>query len=161
MTLRGDFVGACAFHAPLARLLGDGTVLVGPMSPEEIRRAVELPARRVGLRVEPALVDAVVVDMRDAPDALPLLSTALVEVWQDSVGGTLTVAAYQHAGGLPGSLARLGEAALSRLDEVTCAAARRLLLRLAETGEGGVLVRRRVPRRELGDDPATVRPCTR
>ena len=31
---------------------------------------------------EPALVDAIVSDMQDAPGALPLMSTALVEVWQ-------------------------------------------------------------------------------
>ena len=157
VVLRGDFVGACAAHAGLARLLGDGTVLVGPMRPEEIRRAVEQPARQVGLHAEPALVDAIVSDMQDAPGALPLMSTALVEVWQGRSGGTLTAAAYHRAGGVPGALARLGEAALARLDEPAKAAARRILLRLAETGEGGVLVRRRVPRRELGDDPATAR----
>ncbi len=48
VVLRGDFVGACAAHASLAQLLGDGTVLVGPMRPDEIRRAVELPARQAG-----------------------------------------------------------------------------------------------------------------
>jgi DNA-binding SARP family transcriptional activator/WD40 repeat protein len=155
--LRGDFVGACAAHARLAELLGDGTVLVGPMRPDETRRAVELPARHVGLHSEPALVDAIVSDMQDAPGALPLMSTALVEVWQGRSGVTLTAAAYHRAGGLRGALSRLAEAALARLDEPARAAARRILLRLAETGEGGVLVRRRVPRRELGDDPATTR----
>ncbi|HVQ91484.1 MAG TPA: BTAD domain-containing putative transcriptional regulator [Mycobacteriales bacterium] len=158
--LRGDFVGACAAHAGLAQLLGDGTVLVGPMRPEEIRRAVEQPARQVGLHSEPGLVDAVVSDMHDALGALPLMSTALVEVWQRRSGGTLTAAAYHRAGGVPGALARLGEAALASLDEPAQAAARRILLRLAETGEGGVLVRRRVPSRELGDEPATARALT-
>ena len=157
VVLRGDFVGACAAHAGLAQLLGDGTVLVGPMRPEEIRRAVEQPAHQVGLHAEPALVDAIVSEMRDAPGALPLMSTALVEVWQGRSGGTLTAAAHYRAGGMPAALARLGEAALDRLDGPAKEAARRILLRLAETGAGGVLVRRRVPRRELGDDSATAR----
>jgi WD40 repeat protein len=160
VVLRGDFVGACAAHARLAQVLGDGTVLVGPMRPEEIRRAVEQPARGVGLRTEAALADAVVSDMQDAPGALPLMSTALVEVWQGRSGDTLTAAAYHRAGGVPGALTRLGEAALASLDEPARAAARIILLRLAETGEGGQLVRRRVPRRELGDDPATDRALT-
>jgi DNA-binding SARP family transcriptional activator/WD40 repeat protein/energy-coupling factor transporter ATP-binding protein EcfA2 len=155
VVLRGDFVGACAAHARLARLLGDGTVLVESMRPEEIRRAVEEPARQVGLQIQPALVDAIVSDMQDAPGALPLMSTALVEVWRGRSDHTLTEAAYHRAGGVPGALARLGEAALAELDEPARAAARRILLRLAETGEGGVLVRRRVSRRELGDDAAT------
>ena len=115
------------------------------------------PPASVGLRSEPALVDAIVSDMQDAPGALPLMSTALVEVWQGRSGATLTAAAYHRAGGVPGALARLAEAAFASLDEPAQAAARRILLRLAETGEGGVLVRRRVPRRELGDDPATAR----
>ncbi len=157
VVLRGDFLGACAAHANLAQLLGDGTVLVGPMRPDEIRRAVELPARHVGLYSEPALVDAIVSDMRDAPGALPLMSTALVGAWQGRSRATLTAAAYHRAGGVPGALARLAEAALARLDELAQAAARRILLRLAETGDGGVLVRRRVPRGELADDPATAR----
>jgi WD40 repeat protein len=127
------------------------------MRPDEIRRAVELPARQVGLHSEQALVDAIVSDMRDAPGALPLMSTALVGAWQGRSGATLTAAAYHRAGGVPGALARLAEAALARLDEPAQARARRMLLRLAETGEGGLLVRRRVPRRELGDDPATAR----
>jgi DNA-binding SARP family transcriptional activator len=157
VALRGDFVGACTAHPRLAELLGDGTVLVGPMRAEEIRRAIELPARQVGLRVEPAPLEAIVSDMQDAPGALPLMSTALVEVWQGRCGDTLTVAAYHRAGGVPGALARLGEAALARLDEPARAAARRILLRLADIGENDALVRRRVPRRELGDDTATDR----
>jgi hypothetical protein len=160
IVLRGDFVGACAVHARLAQLLGDGTILLGPMRPEEIRRAVEQPARRVGLHVEPALADAIMSDMRDAPGALPLMSTALVEVWQARSGNALTAAAYHRVGGVAGALARLGEAALASLDEPARSAARHILLRLADTGEGGALVRRRVPRRELGDDPQTARALT-
>ena len=37
----------------LAQLLGANHALVGPMQPSELRRSVELPAGRVGLRVEP------------------------------------------------------------------------------------------------------------
>jgi len=155
IALRGDFMDACAAHPRLAGLLGDGTVLIGPMRPEEIARAVELPARHVGLHCEPGLVDAIVSDMQGAPAALPLMSTALVQVWQHRTGSTLAAAAYHRAGGVSGALTRLAEAAYGRLDEPAQAAARRILLRLADSGEGGALVRRRVPRRELGDDPAT------
>ena len=155
VVLRGDFVGACATHPRLAELVGEGTLLVGPMRAEEIRRVVERPARQVGLRVEPALVDAIVADMDSEPGALPLLSTVLVEVWQGRSEATLTVAAYHRAGGMSGAVARLGEAAYARFDEPARDAARRLLLRLAETGADGTIARRRVPRSELGDDPAT------
>ena len=47
----------------LSRLLGANHVLVGPMRRDELRRAIELPARRAGLQVEPELVDALVADV--------------------------------------------------------------------------------------------------
>jgi hypothetical protein len=52
------------------------------MSREELRRAIELPAQRAGLRVEPELVGALVADVAGEPGALLLLSTALLELWQ-------------------------------------------------------------------------------
>lgn len=59
------------------------------------------------------------------------------------------------SGTLAGLFGGLAEAAYAQLDATAQAAARLLLLRLAETGEDGVLVRRRVPRAELGADAAT------
>jgi len=45
------------------------------MRRDELRRAIELPARRAGLRVEPDLTDALIGDVEGEPGALPLLST--------------------------------------------------------------------------------------
>ena len=81
LTIRADFYGHCAGYPELARLLAANHVLVGPMSADELRRAVELPARRVGLRVESALSHALVDEVSDEPGGLPLLSTTLVELW--------------------------------------------------------------------------------
>ena len=61
----------------LARLLGENTVVVGPMDADELGRAIELPGRRAGLVVEPELRDALVAEVVDQPGALPLLSTKL------------------------------------------------------------------------------------
>ena len=82
IALRADFYGRCAAYPELWRLLGANHVLVGPMRRDELRRAIELPARRAGLRVDAALVDALVADVDGEPGALPLLSTALLELWQ-------------------------------------------------------------------------------
>ena len=61
----------------LSRLIGADHVLVGPMRRDELRRAIELPARRAGLRSTPTLVDALIADVEGEPGGLPLLSTAL------------------------------------------------------------------------------------
>ncbi len=90
VAVRADFYGRFAAFPQLAELLGANHVLVGPMQASELRRAVELPASRVGLRVEPELTDALVDDVEGEPGALPLLSTALLELWQKRQDNTLT-----------------------------------------------------------------------
>ena len=90
VAVRADFYGRFAAFPRLAELLGANHVLVGPMQASELRRAIELPASRVGLRVEPELMDTLVDDVEGEPGALPLLSTALLELWQKRQDNTLT-----------------------------------------------------------------------
>ena len=65
LAIRGDFYARCAEHAELSTLVSANQLLVGPMRRDELRRAIELPARRAGLRVEPRLVSALVGDVAD------------------------------------------------------------------------------------------------
>ncbi len=151
VAVRADFYGHCAAYPELSRLMGANHVLVGPMRRGELRRAIELPARRAGLLVEPELADALVADVADEPGALPLLSSSLLELWQRRDGRRLRLDAYDQAGGVRGAVARLAERAYERLDAERREVARRILLRLAE-GEGDAVVRRRVPLAELEGD---------
>jgi WD40 repeat protein/energy-coupling factor transporter ATP-binding protein EcfA2 len=157
--IRADYYGRCVEHAGLAEQLASSQVLVGPMRPDELRRAIELPARRAGLRVEAELTEAMVADVAGAPGGLPLLSTALLEGWERRSGRTLTAAAYQESGGVHGAVARLAERAWQQLDPDDQAVARRILLRLAGPGEGEAVVRRRVPLREFTASPEQREPA--
>jgi WD40 repeat protein/DNA-binding SARP family transcriptional activator len=148
VAVRADFYGHCAGFPELSRLLGANQVLVGPMRRHELRRAIELPARRAGLRADAELVDALIADVEHAPGGLPLLSTTLLELWQQRDGRRLTLTAYEASGGVLGAVARLAEGAYERLDPTGRERARRVLLRLA--GEGGVRVR--VPLADLPGD---------
>ena len=87
LTIRADQYGRCAAYPELSELLAADHVLVAPMRRDELRDAVERPALRVGLRVEPALADALVADVEGEPGALPLLSTALLELWRGATAG--------------------------------------------------------------------------
>jgi DNA-binding SARP family transcriptional activator/WD40 repeat protein len=147
--VRADYYGALAEHDDLARLFETSQVLVGAMTETELRRAIIEPAARVGLAVEPGLVDAVCADAGGEPGALPLVSTALVETWARREEGTLALAGYLDAGGVRGALARSAEQAFAGFDLAERATARRLFLRLAEPGEGTDDVRRRAARDEL------------
>jgi len=149
LAIRADFYGRCASYPELWRLLGANQVPVGPMRRDELRRAIELPARRAGLHVEPELVDALVADVEGEPGALPLLSTSLLELWQHRDGRRLHISAYEQAGGVHGAVARLAEGTYEQLDPAQRDVARRILMRLAGEGEGDAVVRRRVPFDEL------------
>jgi WD40 repeat protein/class 3 adenylate cyclase len=150
--VRADFYGRCAEYPPLARLFGATHVLVGPMDAHELRRAIELPARRAGLRVEPSLVEALVGEVANEPGALPLLSTTLLELWQRREGRTLTMERYRETGGVRAAVARLAEDAFARLSSQQQVVARAMLLRLAGTGVGDAAIRRRVSLAELDVD---------
>jgi WD40 repeat protein/DNA-binding SARP family transcriptional activator len=153
VAIRADFYGRCAAYPELSRLLGANHVLVGPMRRDELRRAIELPAQRAGLSVDPELIDALLDDVEGEPGALPLLSTALLELWQHRDGRRLRVGAYERAGGVHAAVARLAERTNDRLDPEGRHVARRILLRLAGEGEGDAVVRRRVPLAELEGEP--------
>ena len=150
LAIRGDFYARCAEHAELSTLVSANQLLVGPMRRDELRRAIELPARRAGLRIEPGLVSALVGDVAGEPGGLPLLSAALVELWQRRDGRTLRYEVYERSGGVSGAVARLAEAAYQRLSAAERLRARPMLLRLAGAEEEAeAFVRRRVPLDEL------------
>jgi WD40 repeat protein/DNA-binding SARP family transcriptional activator len=149
IAMRADFYGRCAEHRALASLLASDQILVGPMDGEELRRAIELPAQRAGLTVEVKLVDLLVSDTVGQPGGLPLLSTALLELWTRRRDRTLRLDDYMRAGGVKGAVARLAEEAFGRLDDDAHAAAKRILLRLAAPGETAEVIGRRAPLSEF------------
>ncbi len=152
VAVRSDYFGHASAHPGLADLLAANTVLVGEMSPAELMQAVELPAVAAGLELDPGLAEAVAGDVAGQPGALPLMSTALLSLWERREGRRLSLAAYRELGGVRTAVAQLAETAYERLTAPQRVGARRIMLRLADVGEGGVPVRRRVSLPELAPD---------
>jgi DNA-binding SARP family transcriptional activator/WD40 repeat protein len=148
VAVRADYYARCAALTDLAPLLGSA-LLVGSMTDRELCRAIEEPARRVGLRLEPGLTDAILTDVGEEPGGLPLLSTALLETWVRRHDSTLTLAGYENAGGVTGALTHLAESVYQQFSPAERESCRRILLRLAEPGEGDDDVRRRALADEL------------
>ncbi|HEY2320257.1 MAG TPA: BTAD domain-containing putative transcriptional regulator, partial [Solirubrobacteraceae bacterium] len=155
--LRADFYGRIGAHQRFAELLSHSHALVGPMDREELTQAIEGPAARAGLAIERPLVDALVAEVADEPGGLPLLSTALLELWRARDGHILRFEAYRRSGGVRGAVGRLAETAYAQLTERERRAARNILMRLV-VGDEGALARRRVALAELErvDDGARV-----
>jgi WD40 repeat protein/DNA-binding SARP family transcriptional activator len=149
VALRADFYAHCSQFAVLREMLAQHQVYIGPMSSNELRRAIEEPAGIGGWTFQPGLVDLILDDVGDEPGALPLLSHALLETWRQRRGRTLTFASYVESGGVRGAIARTAETTYERLTRSEQAIARGIFLRLTELGEDTQDTRRRVALFEL------------
>jgi hypothetical protein len=149
LTMRADFYGKCAAYDELATRVAAQQFLVSPMDMEMLRQAIEEPARRVGLQFQPGLADAILRDVDNQPGSLPLLEHALFELWNRRSGAMLTFDGYQKSGGVAGAIARRAQAIYDDFTPEQQQAARRILLRLIQPGEGTEDTRRRAEVSEL------------
>jgi WD40 repeat protein/class 3 adenylate cyclase len=158
IALRADFYGHCTAYPRLAAALEDRQALVGPMSEDELRRAIERPAEHAGLLLEPGLVEGILRDVVGEPGALPLLSHSLLETWKRRSGRMLTLIGYLQAGGVQGAITKTAETVYREgLSPDQQALARNIFLRLTELGEGTEDTRRRVAIAELTPRPEHVK----
>lgn len=162
--LRADFYAQSAEFPQLRAALQDNQLFLGPMASSELREAIELPAQRAGLKVEPGLVELLLRDLgvttvnrtsdEYAAGALPLLAYALRVTWERRHSDTLTVQGYQDGGSIASAVATSAEAVFASFNAEEQHAARTLFLRLVRIGDGTEDTRQRVPRDELVGDGA-------
>ncbi|MEV4382979.1 AAA family ATPase [Streptosporangium sp. NPDC049644] len=160
--MRADFYGHCAAHPQLLKSL-EHPLIVGPMGSDDLREAIEGPARLAGLTLQDGLVDLLLEDLGPggadrsarAGGVLPLLSHALLSTWQHREGQTLTLSGYRATGGIARSLAQTADATLESLDLAGRRIARRMLPRLIRLGEGTEDTRRHVLLADLFPPPAS------
>jgi WD40 repeat protein/DNA-binding SARP family transcriptional activator len=149
ITIRADFYAHLAQYPELRDAVAQHQEYIGPMTAEELRRAIEEPAKRGGWELQPGLVDLMLRDVGDEPGALPLLSHALLETWKRRSGHLMTLSGYADAGGVRGAIAHTAETTYQQLSSEQQAIARGIFLRLTELGEATEDTRRRVSFAEL------------
>ena len=155
LTMRADFYENALLHPGLAEALQDRVINLGPMSREDLRAAIERPARPVTF--EPGLVETLLDEVETQPGGLPLLQFALTEMWRRLETPQMTRAAYDAIGGAKGALRKRADEIYSRLthdgaDAPATARFRALFARLVNFGEGAADTRRTAGRDELGAD---------
>ena len=122
--VRADYLGRLIAYPPLKAALDAGPFTVGPMSEAELRLAVTGPAAEAGLVVEPAVVEAVIAELRDeaggglGSGVLPLMSQAMAATWERREGNELTLRGYRRAGGVADAVNRGAQAAYDALTSV-------------------------------------------
>ena len=155
VAVRADYLGRLIADPTLKAWVDAGLFTVGPMSEAELRLAVTGPAAETGLAVEPALVEAVIADLRDGAGGglgsgvLPLMSQAMAATWQYREGSTLTLRGYRRAGGVADAIDRSARAAYDALTSRQQDAARQVFTQLTVITPDGQFARRRCSRADL------------
>jgi serine/threonine protein kinase/WD40 repeat protein len=117
VSMRDDFFFLCHQHAALRPLFSEPTPL-GPLSAQDLRRAIVEPARLCGFAFEDdALVDEMMADVEGERGALPLVAFAAARLWElrDREHGVITRHAYEEIGKVGGALAQHAETTLERI----------------------------------------------
>lgn len=166
-TLRVDFLGECGAVAidDAGRRLDEVAydqghrVFIPWLAAEGLAAAIEGPAQRVGLELEPGLTGRMLEAVGAEPGALPLLSYTLDLLWLRREGRTLTQAGYEAVGQVAGALSRHADALLSQMSAPEQKLAQRLLVRLVHLGDGVAHnSRQRVPVARLRPGQSTSTP---
>ncbi|MFC0106552.1 nSTAND1 domain-containing NTPase [Kibdelosporangium aridum] len=152
--MRADFLGHCAAYPGLVKALKHGQVLLGPMTDEQLRAAMEKPAAAAGLDLQPGLVEVVLGDLGGG--ALPLLAHTLMATWRHRCGRMLTIEGYRLTGGVAGAVAKTAERAYQRLSAEQQERTRPLMSRMIQFGDGNADTRRQLDRARLTDEDQEV-----
>jgi tetratricopeptide (TPR) repeat protein len=115
LTLRADFYGHAIKFRELSEAFEVGLVNVSDMTRQELRRAIEEPATRSGLRFETGLMERILDHIEHQPGSLPLLEYALTELWRRRKGDLFTHAAYDAIGGVDGAISHRADTQFEKL----------------------------------------------
>ncbi len=150
LTMRTDFEGQIATLPEFQPEFEKAVERVRPLSAAELRRAIEEPANKVGLKFEEGVVTSLLEDILGEPAALPLLQFTLLQLWERRERNRVTRAVYRELGGGRQALQTVADQFFDeRLLPEEREVARRIFLKLVRPGEGLEVTSQRLRRSEL------------
>ncbi|MBD3887006.1 CHAT domain-containing protein [Phormidium tenue FACHB-886] len=150
LTLRADFYGYALSYRPFSDALQGSVYNLGPMNREELQSAIECPASRMQVQLEPSLTAKLIEATWASPGRLPLLEFALTQLWSKQYNAWLTHEAYDEIGGVEGALANHAEDVYKQLNDYDRDRVQRIFLQLVQPGVGTDASRRLATRDEVG-----------
>jgi Domain of unknown function (DUF4062) len=149
LTLRSDFLGEINRDPQLSRLIARQNVLVPVMGEDELRRAIEEPAKRAGPDIDQSTVDLLIEQTLGREGALPALEFVLTRIWDGFRQGISSADTVRELGGVGGALAKEAKRLYDSLGADQKAVARRAFLAMTMLGEGTKDTRRRASLDEM------------
>jgi tetratricopeptide (TPR) repeat protein len=159
LTLRSDYNSYLAQYPPLMKRFEAAQVQVMPLTASDLRAAIEEPAKRIDLRFQEGVVDALVRDILGEPEGLPLLQFTLLRLWKtrEDKRNRITLAQYRKLGGARRALALTADDFYHSLTNAKRITLERIMLRLALPSGNAEVLRNSVRRETLYfEDPSRV-----
>lgn len=148
-TMRADFLEACLSYESLTKLIQNEAVYMPPLLGAELEEAIATPAKLQGYSFADGLLGAILHDVGQEKECLPLLQFALTELWEkrDHEKHQLSIEQYRVLGGVKGALNRHAEKIYTYKDFLKESPQqerspqeqewiKRIFLKLVRTGEG-------------------------
>ncbi len=148
-TMRADFFENCLAYRGLGEIIQQHQVLLLPMNEMELAQAIAEPAQAGQYELSEGLLTAILRDLRDERNVLPLLEFALTQLWELREERRLTFAVYDKLGGVMGALNNHANSIYDALQPQEQEWAKRICLMLVRTGLGERDTRQRQTKGEL------------
>ena len=150
LTLRADFYSYVVNYPPFTEALNKYPAKnITLMNVKEMQAAIEIPAEKMGVKLEDGLTQRILDHVKQEPGNLPLLEFALTELWEKQSRGLLTHQAYSEIGGVAKALSNHAEAVYGKLSQQEQKQAQRIFVQLVRPGEGTEDTRRVATRGEV------------
>lgn len=150
LTMRSDFEEHIPTLTEFQPLFEPAVERVRPLSAVELRRAIEEPAHKVGLKFEEGVVTSLLEAILGEPAALPLLQFTLLQLWERRQRNRVTRAVYRELGGGREALQTFADQFFkAELLPEEREVAKRIFLRLVRPTEGLEVTSQRVRRATL------------
>lgn len=105
ITMRSDYLGACAQFRDLPERINRGLYLIPRMRRDQLEDAITGPAAVAGANFSPPLVQKLLNDAGEDPDQLPVLQHALLRTWlnwksEENARAQIDFRHYEATGGV-------------------------------------------------------------
>jgi len=150
LAMRTEFLKEAVDHYPELADAMNPVEILGSMTADQLRSAIEEPVRNSGIGFADGLVDRILADTPDRVQ-LPLVEFLLTSLWEHQDKAYLTHPAYQDLGGVGGALANHAEQVFAGLNRPEQDKAETLFMRLVAVSGGDAPVTSRVAGRKEFD----------
>ncbi len=120
--VRSDFVGECAVFHGLIEMMNNSNFLVPRMTWENYKAVIENPVKAAGAEIDPKLVVAILNDLGDQSDQLPVLQHLMMrsfDYWKEHGGESrpIEITDYTAVGTISGAISRHADEAFNELTD--------------------------------------------